>query len=109
MQSDRILFGEADCKKIVAHAVLGVIRVKPNRLGFPTTLMSSGGVAGFTSASSIRPRGWGNLPAGGQGQANNANSAELASSVFIEVIGPVKVSRRQSIVADLANRLICGR
>ncbi len=47
---------------------------------------------------------------GKQGQRpNNANSAELASWFFIEVIGPVKVARRQSNLADLANRLICWR
>ncbi len=44
-----------------------------------------------------------------ENRPNNQNAGELASSVFIDLIGPVKVTRRQRVVADLANRLILGR
>ncbi len=40
---------------------------------------------------------------------NKQNAGELASKVFIEVIGPVNVTRLRRLRADLANRLILER
>ena len=83
MLSSRILFGETDCKKIVAHSVLEVIRVKPDHWDFLLTLMLPSGVADFTSISSVRPRGLGQSPAGGQGQANQRETSIALSSIII--------------------------
>ena len=43
------------------------------------------------------------------GPANKANAAELASTAILENVGAVQVLERRRVVADLANRLICGR